>query len=135
MSLRNRILAARDLKSDVMDIPEWDGVTIEVRGMSGRVRAKFIETMFEKGLTNEQDQAKMGAAMIPLFPEFVLDAVCDPSTGERVFEAGDLDELLRKNGAVLERIALKVIELSGLSNQGTDKNGQPINAVDAAAKN
>lgn len=133
-NLRNKILGARDLKADLMEIPEWDGVTIEVRGMSGKARAKFVETAFQNGLTGEPDQAKMGAAMLPLFPEFVLDGVYDPDSNERVFQASDLEALLAKNGDVIQRIAMKVIELSGL-NSTENAKGETISAVDAAAKN
>lgn len=136
MSLKQKILAAVDLKSEIVPIPEWD-VTIEVRGMSGRSRAKFIEVAYQAGLVKEgqQPDAAMGAAMLAIFPEFVIDGVYDPATGKRVFEKSDLDELQGKNGEVIERIALKVIELSGLNDQGLDKQGKPISAVDSAAKN
>lgn len=134
MNLRDTILAAKDLASDVMEVPEW-GVTIEVKGMSGKTRAKFIELMYKNGIAGEEDQAKLGAAMVPFFPEFVLDGARDPATGYRVFEAADMEALVQKNGQVIERIALKVIELSGLNSEGKDKDGKPISAVDAAAKN
>lgn len=123
MKLKDKILAAPDLKAESLEIPEWD-VTVEVRGMSGKLRAKFVEMAYQNGMGSEQDQAKMGAAMLPLFPEFVLDGVYDPENGEKVFAAGDLEALLQKNGQVLERIALKVIELSGLNEKAVDEAGK-----------
>lgn len=133
MSLRNKILGARDLKAETIEIPEW-GVEVEARGMSGKARAKFIDIAFQNGLAGEQDQTKMGPAMLPLFPDLVLDGVYDPASGERVFQPGDLEALLAKNGEVIQRIAMKVIELSGL-NSTENAKGETISAVDNAAKN
>lgn len=125
MSLRDKILAARDLKAELMEIPEW-GVSVEVRGMSADARAEFMQSSFENGLTGEDvDQTKMVLSMISIFPKFVRDGVYDPETGLRVFEEGDLDALKAKNGEVLQRIAFKVIELSGLDEKAVDKAGKP----------
>lgn len=123
-NLRERILRKNDRRSGTMEIPEW-GVNIEVRGMSAKMRNRYIETVIGAGLDQEQDANKVGAVMLPLLPEFVLEGVYDPETGEKVFQPGDLDALLDKDGAVIERIAQKVIELSALGEKAVDEAGKP----------
>lgn len=123
-NLRERILRKNDRASESLTIPEWD-VTVEVRSMSGKLRNRYVELVTTNGLDKESDPAKVGAVMLPLMPEFVLDGVYDPETGERVFQEGDLEALLEKDGEVIQRIAQKVIGLSKLGEQAVDEAGKP----------
>lgn len=122
-SIRERILRKNDRASESLPIPEWD-VTVEVRSMSAKLRNKYIETVVEHGLDKDSDPAKAGAIMLPLLPEFVLESVYDPETGDKVFQPTDLEALLEKDGAVIERIATKVIALSKLDGKDVDDLGK-----------
>ena len=42
MSLRDKILAAEDIASELVEVPEW-GCIIEVRGMNGADRSRILE--------------------------------------------------------------------------------------------
>lgn len=123
-NLRQHILAKNDRRTELMPIPEW-GVSIEVRGMSAKLRDRYLATVVEAGLDKEEDQSKVALAMLPLMPEFVLEGVYDPETGEKVFLSGDLDALRDKNGDVIQRIAQKVIDLSALDDKAADEAGKP----------
>lgn len=123
-NMRQRVIAKNDRNSETMPIPEW-GETIEVRGMSGKMRDRYIDTVMGLGLTEESDTSKVGALVLPLMPEMVLDGVYDPETGEKVFLAGDLDILREKNPSVIDRIAKKVIDLSALGEKAVDEAGKP----------
>jgi hypothetical protein len=124
MTLKDKILAAKDIKSELLAVPEWD-VELEVRGMSARTRAKFLDAIYSEGA--KDDEARKAAttkAMVPLLPDFLVDGCYDPATGERVFAAEDIPQLLDKNGAIVERVALKVIALSGLGEKAVDEAGK-----------
>jgi hypothetical protein len=120
-TLKAKILAASDIKSESMTIPEW-GVTIKVTGMSGRTREKFLEAVFQNGGGGDGEASKVATnkAMVPLINDFVVDGARDPQTGERLFTADDIDALREKNGETLQRIALKVISLSGLGEKAVE---------------
>ena len=122
-TLKNRILAAKDLKEELMTVSEWDGAELLITGMSGRTREKFLNAVLENGGGGDDEAGKAATkkAMLPLLPDFIMDGVRDPITRERVFELADVEALKEKNGEVLQRIAMKVISLSGLGEKGVEK--------------
>lgn len=123
-NLRERIFSKNDRNSESLEIPEW-GETVEIRSMSAKLRNGYIDLVMEQGLDKESDAGKVGLAMIPFLPQLVLEGVYDPVTGEKVFQEGDLPQLLEKSGEVIERIAHKVIALSGLGEKAVDEAGKP----------
>jgi len=101
MSLRETIREADDLEVADLDVPEWD-VTVRVRAMTGRQRMKLVE----------QTQAKNRDFF---YSDILIALTFDPESGEPVFDPADREWLAEKSGAVLERIAKKAIEISGVS--------------------
>jgi hypothetical protein len=104
MSLRDKILQAPDLKSESMDIEEW-GVTIEVRSMNGTQRARMMKEAFN---ANAEEISWDYASLI-------IAGAYNPETDELIFTEADREELNEKHGGVLEQIALRVLAVSGLS--------------------
>ena len=103
--LRDKILAAEDIKSELVTVKEWD-VTLEVRGLSGRQRADYLKEVIDsKGKMNFDK----------MYPALIIMSVFDPDTKEPVFKAGDLDALAGKSGAALEQLAQVAQRLSGLN--------------------
>jgi hypothetical protein len=98
MSLRDTILGADDLEELTMDIPEWD-VTILLKGMSAGQRVRVRKLM--KTETPES------------YADILILALLDPDTKKTVFDPADRDALAAKSGAVLERIALEWVRISG----------------------
>lgn len=95
MSLRDKILAADDIQVELVDVPEW-GVTVEVRGMSGHDRALILEAA-----ADSDGKISVGR----MYAETVIAATYDPETGQRVFQQSDVDALLSKSAAPMDRIA------------------------------
>lgn len=95
-------ISAVTLKTDTLTIPEW-GVEIGVREMTARERVDF------------GDNAKKipHAAAVRL----IIDCATDPDTGKPLFERAHQDMLLGKSGDVIDRIATKICELSGLTDK------------------
>lgn len=105
METRDKILAAKDIQSETLEIPEWD-VTIEIRGITGAQRGRILNNAVDNKGTVD---------FTKLYPELVIASVHDITTGEPVFTDADRDVLSKKSGAVLERIADVANRLSGLT--------------------
>jgi len=104
MSLRDKILKASDIKSETIHIDEWDA-TIEVRSMNGAQRARMMKDSYNpKTKEINWDYASL-----------IIAGTYDPETGELAFSENDRDELNKKHGGLLENIAMKILEISGLS--------------------
>lgn len=108
ISLRDKILAAKDLKSERMYIEEWD-VEIEIRSLTGKTRAKLMSVAMD-GRTGKMDFEK-------LYPELIIACAYDPESGEPIFNSTDREAINAKSGGVLERIAKVAMELSGLTEE------------------
>lgn len=104
MNLKERILTAEDIGSEILDVPEW-GVKIEIRSMTGAERGEVMRQW-----SNEDGSINY----IKFYPAVVTACCFDPETGERVFDLGDAEAINAKSSAVLEKIAAVGMRLSGL---------------------
>ena len=105
-SLRDRILAARDITAEQVDVPEWDCV-IEIRTPTVRMRGEIIsEFMGNEGSID----------YIRMYPSLIIGTAFDPDTGERIFTMADKDVLLERWSAVMERLGAVAVRLAGLDN-------------------
>ena len=95
MNLRDKILAANDIQTELVEVPEWDTI-VEVRGMSGHDRARILQAA-----ADSEGSISIGR----LYAETVIAATYDPDTGERVFRDEDMDVLLSKAAAPMARLA------------------------------
>lgn len=106
-NLRDKILNAKDIKTELVVIEEWD-TTVEVKSLTAKKRARIIgEAMDGKG---KMDFEK-------LYPDLVISSTYDPETHEPVFQMADRDALNEKSGGALEKIAQVVLKLSGLDKE------------------
>lgn len=106
MSLRDQIMKAKDINGELMDIKEW-GVKVEIRTMTARERATMLE--------NAVDPVSGKTSISNMYPEIAIACVYDPETKEPVFTHADKDALLDKSGAVLENIAQRAMQISGMT--------------------
>lgn len=117
MSLRDKILEAKDIQTEMVEVPEWD-VTLEVRGMSGADRALIYEAL-------SSDGGDINAA--ELFAETVIATAYDPETGARVFEKGDKTALMEKSAQAVDRAAKVGLRLSGMEGEASqDAAGKSV---------
>ena len=113
MNLRQAILEAHDLPEESVEVPEW-GVTLLMRGLTGGQRAKIVDQVIGH---------KGGGSMSTVYPELIVMSARDPETGDAVFELPDRDTLMEKSGQVLDRLAIVVLRLSGLTPAVTEEVG------------
>jgi hypothetical protein len=89
-------------------------VELLIRSLSGAARNRILNAALSKDGKIDLDR---------FYPDLVIAACFDPESGEQVFEPTDRDMLLSKSGSALERIAQKVIKMSGLDDiEAKEKN-------------
>jgi hypothetical protein len=113
--LRARLLAAKDIPSEQVTIPEWDNITLEIRGMTGAQQVKCSAAAMVPGNNGDEptrDNDKLTRLML-------LKSLFDPATGHPVLEDTDEDALWEKSVTVLNRLALIMLRLNGMD----DKTG------------
>lgn len=111
-SLRETIIAAVDIVSEPIDVPEW-GVKLDIRGMDGLSRARMLRECMDPE-TGTMDFEK-------LYPELIIKTAIDPTTGEHVFADDDVAILNTKAGATLEKVAKVSMRVSGLDREATER--------------
>lgn len=114
LSLRDRILQSQDIEAEEVEVKQW-GVTVEIRGMSGLERAKFMERF--TGQDGNLDYEAM-------YPSLLIACVHDPVTGEKLFMPEDAGALNAKSGAALERLAQVALRLSGMGKDSEKELGK-----------
>lgn len=102
---RDRILAADDLRRELVPVPEWGG-PVFVRVMTGSQRARF-ETE-----TN-------GPGKLTVRERLIAATACDEG-GHLLFTAGDVAALAEKSGAALDRLAEVALRLNRIGPKDVD---------------
>ena len=120
MSLRDKILNADDITSEIIDIPAWE-VQVEVRSMDGRSRTRLLKMASD---------AEGNIDMEVVYPEMILLCTFDPETGERIFEESDRDAVLSKSAGPVELLALAAMRVSGMSSDAMDEAGKDSSSTE-----
>lgn len=115
---KQQILAASDLKTEAVPVPEWGGDVI-VRTMTGADRDAF-----ESSLITVDAEGKRVSDLSNMRAKLVAMTVIDDN-GDRLFTAEDIGALSHKSAAAIEAV-FKVAQRL---------NGMGASAVDDAAKN
>lgn len=117
-SLRDDILAAKDLPQELVDTPEWAPAVpkVWVRGLTAAERDAY-----EQGLLapTRSGGARVRDKVDNLRAAFCVRIILDEA-GERVFTDKDVAALGDKSGAVIDRIWDKGRELSGMKPEVTE---------------
>jgi len=117
--LRDKILAANDVESELVEVPEW-GVSVEVRSMSLAMRERIGQMASEA-----EDARKSGSDVDPAFSASVVIATAfDPETGEALFTADDIAALNNKNAAAVGKLSEVGARLSGLTDEAKVEAGK-----------
>ncbi len=127
--LRARLLASKDVKSERVTIPEWDDLTLEVRGMTGAQQVKCSDASMVAGNNGDgptRDNNKLTRLML-------LKSLYDPETGQLVLEEADEEALWEKSAAVLNRLAEIMVRLNGMSTEAMDALSKNSVATASAA--
>ena len=115
MSLRDRILASDDIGKQIITVPHWDDVELEIRTMTAAERASMLNSAV--GPDGEMDLEE-------LYPRILIGTIFDPETGEAVFTHEDVSALKNKSASAVEFVAQKSMALSGLTGEAVDAEGK-----------
>lgn len=113
--MKSRIFAADDTRRETVDVEEWGGM-LEVRGMNGNDRRHAEALMVEDKLS---------------YADLVIPCLFDIESGARIFDIADRDTVNTKSGAILSRLAMIAMRLSGLVPAFDDVGTIPVADVEA----
>lgn len=117
VSLKEAILAAEDIGHEDVEIPEWGGITVRMRGMSSAqadaYQAKRMAMRFKAQQTG--DVGAMEVALNDHRAELVAKCMVDPETGRRIFSDSEAKSLAGKNAGIVKGLFVLVEHLSGMS--------------------
>lgn len=112
MGVREQILAIKP-KTATVSFPDLDGLTVTVRGMTGRERMAFELANYEgHGKTREFNPTRVRERLVAY--------CCIDEQGQRVFSDEDIEALTETRWDVLDRIASVALELSGIGPAETE---------------
>jgi hypothetical protein len=119
-NLRNRILAANDIKVEKIAVPEWGGDYF-IRVISGSDRDAFEDSYADK---------KMKSFRV----RFLVLALCDKD-GERIFSNDDVSELSKKSAIVINRVFEAAWKSNAFTQEAVDALGEdsPADQTDASS--
>jgi hypothetical protein len=106
-NLAEEILNLDDERSELVKVPEWNNKEILCKNMTGADRAVLGDMLEIDGETNKVHSTSTTA-------DIVFLGAYNPETGERLFKKAQMERLLLKNSAPLERLAKVINRLSGL---------------------
>jgi len=107
---KEQILQADDLKTETVEVPEWDGEVL-LRELRGRERDAFEEGSMDK--QRNVTMTNMRARLV------ALSAINEE--GERLFSAKEANELGNKSATALNRLFEVCCRLSGITSDDVDK--------------
>lgn len=105
MTLLNKtaILAADDLKKELVKVPEWGG-SVYIRAMTGEERDAFeVSFAGDKKEFKNSFRARLAASCI-----------CDEG-GALLFTESDISELAKKSAAALDRICARCTKINAIT--------------------
>ncbi len=127
--LSEKIKAADDTSAEPYEIPEW-GVVLSIRSMTARSRANFVADM-------ATEDGEMGGINSPekiqaLWWNVISETCYDPETNDKAFEEGDELWLFNKNARIVNDLANRCMEASGLTEEAASNAGKDFSALQIA---
>lgn len=109
---RNDILEAKDLKRELLDIPEWDG-SVYVHTLKGSERDEFENRVVQARKKGKLDVRGVKAHLV---------IVCTrDENGKPIFGLNDIGVLNEKSGKAIDRIFTAAQKLSGLTDEEVEE--------------
>ncbi len=110
---REQILAANDVKTKVVEVPEWGGSVI-VRGLTSLERDKALARIMNDN--NQIDLNRLGELRVMIAAMAIID-----EQGNALFTEKDVTALGQKSWSAIERISDAVLEISGLTQNALEQ--------------
>lgn len=111
---RDQVMAAEDLQTELVPVPEWGGEVI-VKALTGRERDAF-----EASIAGDRTGKRARLNLENVRARFVAACVVD-ERGQALFYPSDVELLGEKSAAALQRVFEVGQRLSGLSNEDVEE--------------
>ncbi len=105
---RDAILGVRDLRTEEVYVPEWEG-TVLVQGMTGTQRDRFEAEV----LRLSPEGKRMGLNLDSMRAKLVARCIVDDE-GQRLFSDADIEVLGGKSSQAIDRVYAVAARLSGI---------------------
>lgn len=123
MLTRDQILAAQDITTEEVSVPQWGG-TVLVRGMSGTERNLFEDACTKEIPAGNRAGRRAGQTVTKFVKDNIMAKLCAwcmvDEAGEKLFADTDIGALGKKSGAALQRVMEVAMRLSGLDDDAID---------------
>src|SRR5690606_11536223 len=104
---RQEILSIRDIRTEIVFVPEWGGA-VKIKAMTGKERDAWETALFQiDGKDVKMNKENLRAKLVALT---VVD-----EAGQRLFTEADVEALGSKSASALDRIYQASQKLSGLT--------------------
>ena len=133
-ALRDKILNAKDIKSEIVHVDEWDA-DVQVRGLTGAERADIIAKATVTD-TNDAGESSTRVDQLVLLPLLIIATATDPSDGSQVFGDGDRDAINGKSSSGIDKVTSAALRLSGMTKdegKAIVKNSAATASADSAS--
>lgn len=111
---KEQILAAQDLPTEVVAVPEWGG-DVMVQGLTGTERDAFEASLTIQRGKNTSVNLQNARAKL------VRKCIVNPETKGRMYSEADIPALGRKSAIALERVFDVARKLSGLTEKDVEE--------------
>jgi len=117
MLSREQILNKIDIEIKEIPVPEWDG-NIFIRQLSRGEQDTYLKRQYGDTRLKQDSKAKnQEISAVNIYGHDAYLCVCGicNEDGTPLFKQTDIDDLKKKNGAVIGRIAIEIVKFSGMA--------------------
>ena len=129
MLTRDEILQADDIGTEIVDVSEWWGGKVKVKGLSGKERDAFENSFVHRKGKNQTVKPENIRAKLCVLT--IVD-----NEGKRVFRDIDAETLGKKSAAPIDKVFEVASRLSGMSEADVDemvKNSESNHSDDSTS--
>ena len=126
---RDAILAAEDITTEEVAVPEWGG-TVLVRGMTGNERNAYEDAITKETPVGNRAQKRAGQTTREVIRDHIRARLVQwcvvDEKGAHVFTDADVAALNAKSAAALERVVDVATRLSGMKDDDVEKMAEDM---------
>ena len=126
---RDAILAASDITTEEVAVPEWGG-TVLVRGMTGHERNAYEDAITKETPVGNRAQKRAGQTTREVLRDQIRASLVQwcvvDEQGAHVFTVADIPALNAKSAAALERVVDVATRLSGMNDDDVEKMAEDM---------
>lgn len=132
---RDEILAVKDYKRVLVDVPEWGG-SVYVATLTGSGRDAFEQYVMPSAKEQEESKKTGKKVVTKNFRAALLSRCLVDEEGTLLFNESDIEALGQKSARAIERLVDVAQEINGLSKKDAEeleKNSQAAPAADSVS--